>query len=41
MEKYDLLLIRYRGYFNTQMRELFDKMQAPSFKDLPKWKQRI
>lgn len=41
MEKYDLLLIRYKGYFGTQMRELFDNMQAPSFKDLPKWKQRI
>lgn len=41
MEKYDLLLIRYRGYFETQMYKLFDEIQAPSFKDLPKWKQRI
>lgn len=41
MEKYDLLLIRYRGYFETQMYKLFDEIQAPSFKDLPKWKKRI
>lgn len=41
MEKYDLLLIRYRGYFETQMYKLFDETHAPSFKDLPKWKQRI
>lgn len=41
MEKYDLLLIRYRGYFETQMLNLFNEMQAPSFKDLPNWKQRV